>query len=141
MQVKKGEIGEIIEGKITGITKYGAFVSLDRETSGMIHISEIAFDFIKDINEVLQINQTVKAVVIGANENGRLALSLKQMPKSSEPEQNKPDDKPKEPDKTSEAGRSFEDMMNKFKRDSDDKFSDLKFIEPKRSGQPRRRKD
>ena len=125
MQIKKGEI---ITGKVTGITKYGAFVSIageahESEAGGMIHISEISDGFIQDINEFLEINQTVKAVVLGVNENGKLALSLKQMPK-----------------KPPETSRNFEDMMNKFKRDSDEKMSDL-HIEPKKSGAPRRRKD
>ena len=131
MQVQKGEIGEIIEGKVTGITKYGAFVNIDGETSGMIHISEISSGFIKDINEALEINQTVKAVVIGINDNGKLALSIKQM----EPA------KPKNPEENIKTNISFEDMMNKFKRESDEKISDLKFIEQKRSGPPRRKKD
>jgi len=129
MQIKKGEI---VEGKVTGITKYGAFVNIDGETSGMIHISEISAEFIKDINEVLQINQIIKAVVIGVNDNGKLALSIKQL-ELVKPEKNTKINKPN--------NYSFEDMMNKFKRDSDEKISDLKFLEPKRSGQSRRRKD
>ena len=137
MQIK---IGQIIEGKVTGITKYGAFVNIDGETSGMVHISEITTGFIKDINEVLKINQTVKAVVLNINENGKLALSIKQVnqtkppdfPKSEEPEKNK---------KTNTNNISFEDMMSKFKRESDEKMSDLKSFEPKRSNSPRRRKD
>jgi len=160
MQIKNGEIAE---GKVTGITKYGAFVNIaneNGETSGMIHISEISDGFIKDINEFLEINQTVKVVVIGINENGKLALSLKQVPKTNQAnslnkpdeknmtaEKEKPDIKSKTPEefvktgKNPEAPRSFEDMISKFKRESDEKISDLKHLEPKRSGQPRRRKD
>jgi len=128
MQIQKGEI---VEGKVTGITKYGAFVNIDGETSGMIHISEISSDFIKDINEILEVNQTVKAVVIGVNETGKLALSVKQLEFA----------KTEKPDKNAKTNISFEDMMNKFKRESDEKISDLKFLEPKRNGQQRRRKD
>ena len=121
MQIKNGEI---ITGKVTGITKYGAFVNIDSQTNGMIHISEISNGFIQDINEFLEINQTVKAVVLGAGENGKLALSLKRLP-----------------EKSPEASRGFEYMINKFKRDSDEKMSGLKHLEPKKSGAPRRRKD
>ena len=161
MQIKNGETAE---GKVTGITKYGAFIKIlnavheDGETSGMIHISEISDGFIKDINEFLEINQTVKVVVIGVNENGKLALSLKQVPKTDREsktfktfEKTNTDtniklnpNKPEEfavTGKSPETSRSFEDMLNKFKRDSDEKISDLKHLEPKRSGQPRRRKD
>ena len=159
--------GEIIEGKVTGITKYGAFVNIDGKASGMIHISEIASGFIKDINDILQVNQTVKAVVIGVNENGKLALSVKQLPENinitetAEPVTVKPNapakniknikniktagfEKPEEfvrSSKNTETPANFEDMISKFKRESDEKISDLKFLEPKRSGQPRRRKD
>lgn len=149
MQIKNGEI---IEGKITGITKYGAFVKIvsdaDGETNGMIHISEISDSFIKDITKFLEINQTVRAVVIGSNENGKLALSLKQTPKDTvinrREESNEMNETPEEFVKTgknTETSRSFEDMMNKFKRDSDEKISALKYLEPKKSGSPRRRKD
>lgn len=151
MQIKNGEI---IEGKITGIIKYGAFVKIsgdggeNNEINGMIHISEISDSFIKDINEVLEINQTVKAVVIGVNENGKLALSLKRMLKNTPVRDEKQNIKKlKTPEefvktgKNTETPRSFEDMINKFKRDSDEKMSDLKHLEQKKGGSPRRRRD
>jgi len=131
MQVKNGEI---IEGKVTGLTKYGAFVSLTGEAegiTGMIHISEISGGFVKDINEFLKVGQDVKAVVLNAGDGGKLALSIKQLPKTAAPV---------ETSETREAPRSFEDMINKFKRDSDEKIADLKHLEPKK-GPPRRRKD
>ena len=142
MQIKKGQI---IGGKITGITKYGAFVNIDGETpgisgtsgmsgmSGMIHISEIADGYVKDINEILEINQEIKAVVIGVNESGKLALSIKQMPKNNK---NKNNAAPPE------NINNFEDMMSRFKKESDEKISGLKSVEnkPKRSrGDPRGR--
>ena len=153
MEIKNGDI---IEGKITGITKYGAFVKIaggeKSEINGMIHISEIADGFIKDINELLKINQTVKAVVIGVNENGKFALSIKQIQKKDSPNEKtgitkKPVvkyDNPEEyirPVKNQETSRSFEDMMNKFKKDSDEKMADLKQIEQKKNGMSRRRKE
>ena len=148
--------GEIIEGKITGVTKYGAFVSVNGETAGvtgMIHISEISDGFVKDIGEFLKLNQTIRAVVLSTAENGKLALSIKQLPESEvaaqKPETEAPDKSgagyanPEEFDgagKDAGSSRNFEDMLNKFKRDSDEKISDLKNFEPKR-GAPRRRKD
>ncbi|MCL2813361.1 MAG: S1 RNA-binding domain-containing protein [Oscillospiraceae bacterium] len=123
MKIQKGEV---IEGKITGITKYGVFVEIDNENSGMIHISEISSGFIKDINEVLKINQTVKAVIIGVAENGKLALSIKQLSKENKAAQSAAE--PARPQ------RDFEDMMNKFKRDSEEKMAEIKFPEPKRTG-------
>jgi S1 RNA binding domain protein len=134
MQVRKGEI---VKGKVTGITKYGAFVRIDNETSGMVHISEMSSRFVKDINDVIEINQEIQAVVIDIAENGKLTLSIKQLPKDA------PDPEAAVPGESKNPGsvRSFEEMMSKFKRDSDEKIADLKFLEPKRSGQPRRRKD
>jgi len=135
MKLRKGDT---IEGKITGITKYGAFVEIDSENSGMIHISEISSEFVRDINELLKLDQAVKAVVIGTNDNGKLALSIKQLPKNKGPEH-----EAREVRKTDEARppRDFEDMVSKFMRDSEEKISEIKFLEPKKSGNQRRRKD
>ena len=55
------EIGSIVEGKVTGITKFGAFVALGGGKSGMVHISEISEGFVRDIRDFLQENQQVKA--------------------------------------------------------------------------------
>jgi len=136
MKIRKGET---IEGKITGITKYGVFVEIDSENFGMIHISEISSGFVKDISGMFEMGQTVKAVVIGANENGKLALSIKKLPEDKAA----PADEAKETRKTGEAKpqRDFENMMNKFMRDSEEKISEMKFLEPKKSGNQRRRKD
>jgi len=143
MQIKNGDI---IEGKISGITKYGAFVSAG-EITGMIHISEITGDFVKDINEVLKVGQEVRAVVLKVNGDGRLALSIKQLAGEKTPAAAAAPSLQKraEESNTEKSKDSFEDMMNKFKRESDEKISGLKYLEPKtkRSGQAkvRRRKD
>ena len=69
------EVGVICNGKVTSITKYGAFLSLQDGSSGMVHISEISHSFVNDINEHLQIGQQVKAKVISIDEKGRKALN------------------------------------------------------------------
>jgi len=139
MQIR---IGEIIEGKVTGITKYGAFISVNKETAGMIHISEISSEFIKDINGYLKLNQMIKAVVIGVNEDGKLALSIKQLQenKNIEPEE-EAEEKPEFAGNAQNpaSSRNFEDMLNKFKRESDEKMSDLKYLEQKRTGPSRKK--
>ena len=147
MQIKNGEI---IEGTVTGVTKYGAFVKISEITeetggiTGMIHISEISGGFVKDISEFLEIGQNIKAVVLNTNIGGKLSLSIKQLPENIQAEKPvKSEEKPEEfakINKNTGNPRSFEDMMNKFKRDSDEKISGLKYIEPKRNA-PRRRKD
>ena len=70
-------VGSILEGKVTGITKFGAFVSLGENKSGLVHISEIANTYVNDIHEHLQEGQTVKVKVLAIDENGRINLSIK----------------------------------------------------------------
>ena len=68
---------EIVKGKVTGITKFGAFVSIEGGKNGMVHISEIAEGFVKDINDHLHIGDEVEAMVVSIDENGRIGLSIK----------------------------------------------------------------
>ena len=58
------EVGSVIEGKVTGITKFGAFVSLPEGRSGLVHISEIANTYVNDVNEHVKLGQTVKVRVM-----------------------------------------------------------------------------
>ena len=71
------EIGSILEGKVTGIMNFGAFVSLPGGKSGLVHISEIANSFVKDVHDHLQVGQTVKVKVLDINEQGKINLSIK----------------------------------------------------------------
>ena len=136
------EVGQILEGKVTGITKYGAFVSLDAKTSGMVHISEVARNYVTDINEFLKENDAVKVKVIAISEDGKISLSIKQaLPPAEKTE--RVERRPKKPvvqqpkiDPTctwtpkKQESASFEEMMNRFKQTSDEKFSDLKKKNP-----------
>ncbi len=72
------EIGKIYEGKVTGITKFGAFVEFEGKTNGMVHISEISNSFVNDINDVLKLGDEVKVKVIKINDDGKISLSIKQ---------------------------------------------------------------
>ena len=130
------EIGAILEGKVTGITNFGAFVELPDKTTGMVHISEVSNSFIKDIHEVLKENDTVKVKVIDVNEKGKVALSIKKaLPKEEMPEKPKKNfnDRSKSRPQVWTGQRrsepenmSFEDMMARFKSVSDEKMSDHK---------------
>ena len=135
------KIGEIYQGKITGITKFGVFVDLGDNTSGMVHISEVARSFVNDINEHVKMGEEVKVKVLSISDEGKIALSIK---KALEPERSENGGKPRErrprqpqvidSSYTWTAKRSepedFEDMMNRFKQSSDEKFSDLKRKNP-----------
>ena len=71
------EVGSILEGKVTGITKFGAFVSLPDNKSGLVHISEIAYSYVNDVHDHLQEGQQVKVKVIGIDDSKRINLSIK----------------------------------------------------------------
>ncbi len=142
------EVGTIIEGKVTGISKFGAFVELPNGKTGMVHISEISTDFVRDINDYVQENQVVKAQIIGISEKNEVSLSIKKLlaPKPKKPSNrqfnnNKFDGKSNRPgDKTRSGGKkSFEEMLSSFKHTSEEKISDLKRVrESKRNGSSRR---
>ena len=114
--------GEILEGKVSAITKFGAFVSLPEGKSGMVHISEVANTYVKDISEHLQVGQEVKVVVLNVDEKGKLSLSIK-----------KAQEKKREEPKKEESAKSFEDMLSKFMSDSSKKISDLNLDTGKRN--------
>lgn len=78
----KYKIGEIVEGKITGIQAYGAFVALDDDTNGLIHISEISDGYVKDITRFVRVGDTVRVKIIDIDENtNQVRLSLKALHK------------------------------------------------------------
>ena len=139
-------VGEIVEGKVTSITKFGAFVAFPDGKSGMIHISEVSDGFVKDINAFLKVGQTVKVKVCSVDEKGRIALSLKQ---AAEKKTDK-EAAAKVPERVSapvnivpeeitlkEHGDvDFEDMMSRFMKSSNEKISDLKKTMDAKRGSP-----
>ena len=70
------DIGAIVEGKVTGITKFGAFVEIDEGVTGLVHISEISQDYVTDVSDFLDKGDVVKVKILTADE-GRLSLSVK----------------------------------------------------------------
>ncbi|MGI6264546.1 MAG: S1 RNA-binding domain-containing protein [Acutalibacteraceae bacterium] len=124
------EVGSVFEGKVTGITKFGAFVELPDGRNGMVHISEVASTYVKEISDHVSVGQTVKVKVLNVGEDGKVSLSMKkaQPPVRREPrpraeQAHRPGGFEWQP--SSNSG-SFEDMMSKFKQQSDEKISDLK---------------
>jgi S1 RNA binding domain protein len=134
------EVGAVLEGKVTGITKFGVFVELPEGKTGMVHISEVATAYVKEIREHITENQIVKVKVLGIDNEGRISLSIKRAIIQARP--------PRPESRTGGSGWtpksndnkvSFEDMMSKFKQTSDEKMSDLKKVtEAKRGGFSRR---
>lgn len=136
------DIGSIYDGTVTGLTKFGAFVKLEGGASGMVHISEVANEYVSDISQHLSEGDKIKVKVIEINEKGKISLSIKK----ALPEPEKP--KPAKPRVQKNANRgwqgksqpeqsgpmSFEDMMAKFKAQSEDKMSDIKRSSDRRGG-------
>ena len=136
------DIGSVHEGTVTGLTKFGAFVKLENGASGMVHISEVSNDFVNEISDHLAEGDKVKVKVIEINEKGKISLSIKKaLPKPEKPKAPKPKKENNSnrgwkgaPQQESSAPMSFEDMMAKFKAQSEDKMSDLKRSSDKRGG-------
>lgn len=143
------EVGMILEGKVTGITKFGAFVDLEDGKTGMVHISEVAPTFVNDINDHLKEGQTVKVKVLNIGEGGKISLSIKKamtQPNENKTFNNNRQNRSSQPNRPSKPNISyewqpkrseptdFEDMMSKFKQTSEEKISNLKRTNENRRG-------
>ena len=71
------EVGNKLQGKVTGITKFGAFVELAEGSTGLVHISEVADKYVKDINDHLKVGDVVEVKVINVEKDGKIGLSIK----------------------------------------------------------------
>lgn len=151
------EIGAIVEGKVTGITTFGAFVELPDGKVGLIHISEVSTDYVREIKDYLQVGQMVKAKVLGLTSRNEISLSIKKL-QAANPNGNssgRPFNKGKFDGKPSggggrpggferrgaarkSSGNSFEDMLSSFKHASEEKISGLKRTKDSRRGGSRR---
>ncbi|NLP47604.1 MAG: S1 RNA-binding domain-containing protein [Clostridiales bacterium] len=131
------EVGTIVEGKVTGLTNYGAFVELECGSTGMVHISEVANTYVTDIKDHLTMEQEVKVKVISVDDDGKIGLSIKKAddnPEAKEERRSRPPLKKRPapivwqgPKKAqADEPQSFEDMMSKFKKVSEEKMTDLK---------------
>ncbi|RSL34160.1 general stress protein 13 [Salibacterium salarium] len=90
MSVKQYEVGSIVEGKITGIKPFGAFVALDENKQGLVHISEVAHGYVKDINEALTVGDEVQVKVKSIDESsGKISLSIRDTQAAPEKEETK----------------------------------------------------
>ncbi|MEJ9210679.1 S1 domain-containing post-transcriptional regulator GSP13 [Bacillus smithii] len=79
----KYEVGAIVTGKVTGIQPYGAFVALDEETQGLIHISEITHGYVRNIEDYLKVGDEVQAKIVAIDEeDGKISLSMREMESS-----------------------------------------------------------
>ncbi|MBS3873712.1 MAG: S1 RNA-binding domain-containing protein [Firmicutes bacterium] len=109
------EVGTILSGIVTGITSFGAFVELETGETGLVHISEVADAYVKDINEHLKLKEKVVVKIINIDSKGKIGLSIRQAKRRP--------------------SISFEERMNRFLKDSEERLTDLrKHTDAKRGG-------
>jgi S1 RNA binding domain protein len=123
------EVGKIVDGKVSGITSFGAFVQLSNGQTGLVHISEVAEEYVKDIKTHLKENQTVKVKIISVDKNGKISLSIKKAldnnnSRSSAVRSTKPEEVDWDSNRFSNL--TFEERLAKFMKDSDEKMHDIK---------------
>ena len=130
------QVGEILEGKVSGITKFGAFVVLPGGKSGLVHISEVANAFVSDVNEHVQVGQTVKVKLLGVTPEGKINLSIKRAlaepPRADARSRRAEQSAPANPSRVSHimpaaessGNQDFEDRLKKFMQESDSRIAD-----------------
>lgn len=145
------EEGVIVSGKVTGLTDFGAFVEIEGGKTGMIHISEVAPNYVKDIKDHLTVGQEVKAKVLTVSPEGKISLSIKKLsdrpaereprqPQQQRPQRPRPERRPapnvwngqKSDAPASSEKPSLEDMIASFKKQSEEKQTALKRVDSKR---------
>lgn len=145
----KLEVGTIVEGKVNGITKFGAFISLPNGQSGLVHISEIANTYVSDINDHIRQGDDVKVKVISIGEDGKINLSLKKAEENvrGAAQQAVPvrarTQHPRGPGYASGPAQasselSFEDKLKQFIQDSDSRMSGNKLYSERKGGKRRK---
>ena len=136
------EVGSLVDGKVTGIIEYGAFVDIGEGKTGMVHISEVSPTYVTNIRDHLAVGQQVRVKVLSVSPEGKVSLSIK---KALDPEASSAGVKPAAPpppkqprrnappnvwqgQRNANAGepQTFEDMMSRFKQTSEDKISTLR---------------
>jgi S1 RNA binding domain protein len=147
------EAGQIVQGTVVRLLNYGVLVRLEDSSTGLVHISEIDQNFVRDVADYFAIGDTVTVKVLKAEERGKIELSVKQARGEGEPNKMRtpsPDEQqgdrgentpraPYDGGNRREARASFEDKMGEFMRSSSERLSDLKRnIENKRGGKKAR---
>lgn len=125
-------VGSIVEGVVTGITNFGAFILLPNGETGLVHISEVADSYVKDIREHLQTKDKVKVKILSVNGDGKVGLSIRRALNDG-----KPNPAPRRGSRAAAGSGavSFEDKLARFIKESEEKQQDLrKNTDAKRGG-------
>lgn len=144
------EVGAILDGTVTGITKFGAFVSLAEGKSGLVHISEVANTFVTDVNDYLKVGQAVKVRVLAITPDGKINLSIKRAVEAppqqhSERRASRPQRSAQSPRQNAQHGQvhgptndaSFEDRLKQFMQESDSRIAGNRLYSDRNRGRRR----
>lgn len=123
-------VGSKVEGKVTGITHFGAFVELPDGVTGLVHISEVDEEYVKDIHQFLKVNDAVMVKVINVDKDGKIGLSIRQAKSKPAPD----------PETKKAMDKAFEDRLSRFLKDSEERLTTLRrSTDSKRGGRGTRR--
>ena len=147
-------VGQVLEGTVTGITNFGAFVSLEGGRSGLVHISEVANTFVNDVHDHVQIGQKVKVKVLSLGEAGKINLSIKraveaprqnQPPRRSNPNTYQSAPRPAQQSVPAQGqvaaptgNQDFEDRLKRFMQESDSRIADNRMYSERKQRSRRR---
>ena len=140
------EVGSVVEGVVTGITNFGAFVELPEGKNGLVHISEVADVYVKDVHDFLKEKEKVKVKVLSIDDRGKIGLSIKQLQEKKPETHNHMHNLHEGPAHSSfhshhkaagprdfrksnrfnNSTASFEDKLSRFLKDSDERLTDLR---------------
>lgn len=135
------EVGSKVEGKVTGIANFGAFIDLGNNKTGLVHISEVSDSYVENINEELEVGQTITVKVLSIADDGKIGLSIRKAQDKPAVEASKP--KPASRGRQSSSNNKrpaakkedFDSLMSSFLKDSEDRLTSLKrHTENKRGG-------
>ncbi|MDD2446910.1 MAG: S1 RNA-binding domain-containing protein [Tissierellia bacterium] len=129
-------VGEIVEGTVTGITNFGAFVRLPEGKSGLVHISEISNDYVEKVADYLKRDQLVKVKILSISKDNKISLSIRQ----AKPKTNKPAEIEWNKEYDNQKSLSFEDKLSKFLKDSNERMDQIKTRDTKKSSGLRAKK-
>ena len=140
-------VGAVLEGKVKSITNFGAFINLPENTTGLVHISEVANTFVSDIRQHLTEGQDVKVMVLSA-EGGKINLSIKRLeqkparenfaPRRENAPARAPRSAPTPPPAPKTADQLFEEKLKAFMSESDSKISSIRQYSDHRTKSRRR---
>ena len=137
-------VGQIVEGKVKTITKFGAFIALSDGKTGMVHISDIANTFVNDIHDFLTEGQDVKTMVVSLD-GGKIGLSIKRLEAKQESRPQRRENAPRPvrsaptpPPAPKTADQLFEEKLKQFMSESDSKISSIRQYSDHRTKSRRR---